>query len=85
MRRTPQNIENHQTVVYIQNQRKWSPGIAAVLSFLIPGLGQLYRGKILRGLLWFLAAVIGYAAFIVPGIVIHLLCIFAAASGDPTK
>lgn len=28
------------------------PGIAAVLSFFIPGLGQLYNGDILRGLFW---------------------------------
>ncbi len=27
-------------------------GIAAVLSFLIPGLGQMYNGKFLRGLFW---------------------------------
>ena len=30
-----------------------SPGVAMVLSFLIPGLGQLYRGHLLTGLLWF--------------------------------
>ncbi|HSE39998.1 MAG TPA: hypothetical protein VLH08_04470 [Acidobacteriota bacterium] len=28
------------------------PGVAAVLSFFIPGLGQLYNGKILRGIFW---------------------------------
>ncbi|OJT17050.1 hypothetical protein BO221_47420 [Archangium sp. Cb G35] len=28
------------------------PGIAAVLSFFIPGLGQLYNGDIFRGLFW---------------------------------
>ncbi len=28
------------------------PGIAAVLSFFIPGVGQIYNGCILRGLLW---------------------------------
>ena len=27
-------------------------GTAAVLSFIIPGLGQLYNGKILRALFW---------------------------------
>ncbi|HEY4492291.1 MAG TPA: DUF5683 domain-containing protein [Acidobacteriota bacterium] len=29
-----------------------SPGTAAVLSFLLPGLGQIYNGKILRALFW---------------------------------
>jgi len=28
------------------------PGVAAVLSFLIPGAGQIYNGCILRGLFW---------------------------------
>ncbi len=29
-----------------------NPGIAAVLSFVIPGLGQFYNGKFLRGIFW---------------------------------
>ena len=29
-----------------------NPGTAAVLSFLIPGLGQIYNGRILRGVFW---------------------------------
>ncbi len=28
------------------------PGLAAVLSLLIPGVGQLYNGRILAGILW---------------------------------
>ncbi|WP_419935202.1 hypothetical protein [Candidatus Palauibacter sp.] len=31
-----------------------NPPTAAILSFLVPGLGQLYNGKILRGLFWLL-------------------------------
>lgn len=29
-----------------------SPGTAAVLSLLIPGVGQIYNGKFLRGIFW---------------------------------
>ena len=29
-----------------------NPGTAAILSFLLPGAGQIYNGKILRGLFW---------------------------------
>lgn len=29
-----------------------NPGTAAVLSFFLPGLGQIYNGTILRGLFW---------------------------------
>ena len=35
-----------------------NPGIAAVLSFLVVGLGQLYAGKVGRGLLFFFGAVV---------------------------
>jgi TM2 domain-containing membrane protein YozV len=28
------------------------PGVAALLSLLIPGVGQIYNGEILRGLFW---------------------------------
>lgn len=64
-------------------QRLWSPGVAAVLSFFIPGLGQLYKGKIGKGLVWFIATAIGYALLVVPGLILHLCCIVNAASGDP--
>ena len=64
-------------------QRLWSPGVAAVLSFLFPGLGQMYKGSVLGGLCWMLLVFFGYAMLFVPGVVLHLLCIFAAASGNP--
>ena len=28
------------------------PGVAALLSFLIPGIGQIYNGDVLRGVFW---------------------------------
>jgi TM2 domain-containing membrane protein YozV len=37
---------------------KWNAGVAMVLSFLIPGLGQLYKGQLLNGLLWFVIVLI---------------------------
>jgi hypothetical protein len=42
-------------------QQTWSPGVAAVLSFVIPGLGQIYKGQIPRGLVFLLVTVAGYA------------------------
>ncbi len=29
-----------------------NPGTAGILSFFIPGVGQIYNGKILRGIFW---------------------------------
>jgi TM2 domain-containing membrane protein YozV len=31
-----------------------NPGTAAVLSFIIPGLGQLYNGTWVRAIVWFI-------------------------------
>jgi TM2 domain-containing membrane protein YozV len=33
-------------------QPRKNPGLAAVLSFVIPGLGQIYNGAFVRGIIW---------------------------------
>jgi TM2 domain-containing membrane protein YozV len=63
--------------------QRWSPGLAAVLSFFLPGLGQLYKGQILNGIVWFFMVGLGYMALILPGLLLHLFCIIGAASGNP--
>jgi hypothetical protein len=63
--------------------QRWSPGLAAVLSFFLPGLGQLYKGQILNGIAWFFMVGLGYAALILPGLLLHPFCIIGAASGNP--
>jgi TM2 domain-containing membrane protein YozV len=79
----PQSSRGDTIVVSHPPVQKWSPGIAAVLSFFIPGLGQLYKGQILNGIAWFLFVLIGYAALIVPGLILHVFCIIGALSGNP--
>lgn len=64
---------------------KWSPGVAAVLSLVIPGAGQMYKGQVLNGLVWLFVVVVGYVMFIFPGLVLHVCCIIGATMGDPTK
>ncbi len=59
-------------------QRQWSPGVAAVLSLIIPGAGQMYRGQIMEGIFWLIFVVVGYAFFVVPGIALHIYCIVKA-------
>jgi hypothetical protein len=63
--------------------QRWSPGLAVVLSFFVPGLGQLYKGQILNGIAWFFMVGLGYMALILPGLLLHLCCIIGAASGNP--
>ena len=55
-----------------------SPGIAAVLSVIFPGLGHLYSGRLGSGLLWFLATSFGYWAILVPGFLLHVLAVYFA-------
>lgn len=35
--------------------------IAAICSLFVPGLGQLFQGRVLSALFWFIAACIGFA------------------------
>ena len=58
--------------------------IAAFLSLLIPGLGQAYLGRP-GALRWFIKTIIGYVLFIIPGLVVHALCIFDAISVPKPK
>ena len=64
---------------------KWSGGVAAILSFFIPGLGQMYKGNIVAGILWFFTVILGYFLLVIPGIILHIICVFTAASGNPYK
>ena len=59
-------------------RRAPSPGIAAVLSVLLPGLGQVYNGRLIPGALWFAATGIAYWAVLLPGFIVHAFCIWGA-------
>ncbi len=67
--------ESRQSIVV---HRPPSPGVAAVLSVLIPGLGQLYSGRLLAGGVWFLATVASYSAILLPGFLVHAFCVWTA-------
>ena len=61
---------------------RWNPGVAALLSFIFPGLGQMYKGQVINGLCWMIVVGIGYVMLIIPGLILHLCCIIGAATGD---
>jgi hypothetical protein len=58
-------------------------GVAAVLSLFIPGAGQIYKGHVGAGIAWMCFTFLGYLALIIPGLVLHLICILNASSTDP--
>ena len=62
-------------------RRAPSPGIAAVLSVLLPGLGQVYTGRLVAGAVWFLATSFFYWAVLLPGFLAHAFCVWSAYRG----
>ena len=54
------------------------PGTAAFLSFLIPGWGQIRRGKTKTGFLWMAVVLAAYYLMIIPGLVLHFINIIDA-------
>ncbi len=95
-----QTLED-QEYIYQQPTKTWSPGIAAVLSLIIPGAGQMYKGQIGNGIGWFIFICAGYfissvlavmvitiiiaPITLVPTILLHFLCIYYAAIREPYK
>lgn len=69
----------------MSDETPWSPGTAAVLSLVIPGAGQMYKGQVFNGLLWLFFVVVGYVMFVVAGVILHLFCIIGAASGKKSE
>ena len=62
----------------VRVRRLPSPGIAAVLAVLVPGLGHVYAGRLLAAAVWFGAVSFGYAAILVPGLLLHAISIWSA-------
>ncbi len=57
-------------------------GVAAVLSLIVPGAGQMYRGNVNSGLKWFMLVPLGYFLFILPGLFMHIACVYRAGHED---
>jgi hypothetical protein len=57
-----------------------NPAAAAVLSMIVPGAGQLYAGRPLGAVAWFTLVTMGYMLLIVPGVLMHILCVASAAA-----
>lgn len=68
---------------HAQNNERWSPGLAAVPSFFLPGVGQRHKGQAISGVVWCVLMTCGYAALILPGLILHFLCVLGALSGNP--
>lgn len=47
-------------------------GMPALLSFFIPGLGQMVKGQVGRGILIFIVFWIGVAMLVIPGVIVWI-------------
>ena len=69
--------------------QKKNPGVAAVLSFVVPGVGQIYNGRIVVGIVWLIltgVSWIGSAGLL--GWVVHLIsawCAYSYAKENPVR
>ena len=67
-----------QIAIHQKSRNEWSSGIAATLSLLLPGSGQLYGGKTVPGLIWLWAVVCAYLASLPLGLAAHGICVLDA-------
>lgn len=81
---SPNQTMNISQVVNVgaHSYQKWSRVVAGVLSLVFPGLGHLYKRQPFSGLLWAILVIIGYVAFVVPGAILHVICILGSMTGD---
>ena len=55
-----------------------NPVLAAILSFLFSGLGQVYNGSLVKGLIVYFCALIGFFIFVIPGVIVLVYGIYDA-------
>lgn len=55
----------------------------AICSFFLPGLGQLIKGEVGRGLLFFVGWAVGLCLLVFPGVVVWIWAIKDAYQGEP--
>lgn len=56
----------------VNNKDNQKHGLPALLSFFIPGLGQVIKGQTGRGVLIFIGFIIGMLLLFIPGIIVWI-------------
>jgi TM2 domain-containing membrane protein YozV len=71
-------VQQQRGPLALRGGREASPGLAALLSLLVPGAGHIYAGRFAAGVLWFIIVGLGYT-LLIPGLFLHLWCVASAA------
>lgn len=64
---------------HLPNDPQKDPLITAIMTFMLPGLGQLMKGHTIEGILWALTVGFSYLIYLPLGMTLHAFCIFDAA------
>jgi TM2 domain-containing membrane protein YozV len=59
-------------------RKEKSPGIAALLSLIFAGSGQIYNGELVKGILILAGTLIGVLIFLIPGVIVWIYGIYDA-------
>jgi TM2 domain-containing membrane protein YozV len=59
-------------------KKEKSPGIAAIVSLIFWGSGQIYNGDFLKGILVLFGTMIGFLIYVVPGVIVLIYGIYDA-------
>jgi TM2 domain-containing membrane protein YozV len=62
-----------------ETERK-SPVVALILAFFFGGAGQIYNGRLVKGLAIFFCQLLGLIAFVIPGLVVWIYAMYDAYS-----
>jgi TM2 domain-containing membrane protein YozV len=71
-------IEKQESVKIVHVPEEKNPFLAAICSFFIPGLGQVYNGETALGVAVFLGTVIGAFIFLIPGLIVWIFGMYNA-------
>jgi hypothetical protein len=50
------------------------------MSLIVPGAGQIYKGRVKVGIAWLVIVAAAYALVGFPGVLVHLMCVVSAGS-----
>lgn len=59
--------------------------VSALMSLVLPGAGQVYKGRIASGVAWLIVVAAAYAVLGPPGLLVHLMCVVTAGSAPSVK
>lgn len=72
------DLIRNQPAMLASQRREPSPGVAAVLSLIIPGAGQIYRGEWFAGLVLLFFVITFYVVLVPVGLLAHAFTVWLA-------